>query len=154
MSQQIDNLDEVVEKITKKVVEKLSHLGLTADQLRNMRGPQGHLATASQKGAEHCEPDHADCGSCGHCVFKKPNTALAFANHGAVRLSSKLGISPGVDQKMASMIDHTLLKPEATREELIQLCDEAKKYSFATVCVNPTNIPLCARRDQRSRRLR
>ncbi|MBF0363345.1 MAG: deoxyribose-phosphate aldolase [Oligoflexia bacterium] len=43
---------------------------------------------------------------------------------------------------LAKMIDHTLLKPEATRDELIKVCEEARKYCFATVCVNSSNIPL------------
>jgi deoxyribose-phosphate aldolase len=37
----------------------------------------------------------------------------------------------------AKMIDHTLLKAEATQEQIIKLCAEAKKYGFASVCVNP-----------------
>lgn|SRR5690625_800979 len=40
-------------------------------------------------------------------------------------------------ENIASMIDHTLLKPESTKEQIITLCDEAKEYGFATVCVNP-----------------
>ncbi|MGD9107878.1 MAG: deoxyribose-phosphate aldolase [Gammaproteobacteria bacterium] len=43
------------------------------------------------------------------------------------------------------MIDHTLLKPDATREQLKKVCDEAKKYHFATVCVNSSNIPFVSR---------
>ncbi|HSH24237.1 MAG TPA: deoxyribose-phosphate aldolase, partial [Massilibacterium sp.] len=43
---------------------------------------------------------------------------------------------------IAQMIDHTLLKPEATKQEIITLCEEAKKYHFASVCVNPTWVPL------------
>lgn len=46
-------------------------------------------------------------------------------------------------KKVASMIDHTLLKADATEEQLKQLCAEAKEYGFATVCVNPTNISFC-----------
>ncbi len=42
--------------------------------------------------------------------------------------------------KIASYIDHTLLKPTATAEELKKLCDEAREYSFASVCVNPCNV--------------
>ncbi|MGE7836924.1 deoxyribose-phosphate aldolase [Viridibacillus arvi] len=38
----------------------------------------------------------------------------------------------------ALLIDHTLLKPEATKEQIATLCQEAKKYDFASVCVNPT----------------
>jgi len=46
---------------------------------------------------------------------------------------------------LARYIDHTLLEPSATREDLIKLCDEARRYGFATVCVNPANVALCAR---------
>jgi deoxyribose-phosphate aldolase len=45
---------------------------------------------------------------------------------------------------LAGMIDHTLLKPEATPEKITQLCDEARQYQFASVCVNPTHVHLCA----------
>ena len=42
-------------------------------------------------------------------------------------------------------IDHTLLKPEATKEQIEQLCKEAIEHQFATVCVNPVYVPLCAK---------
>jgi len=45
---------------------------------------------------------------------------------------------------LASYIDHTILKPDATEEQVRKLCAEALKYHFASVCVNPTNVPLCA----------
>lgn len=45
---------------------------------------------------------------------------------------------------LAHMIDHTLLKPDATPAMITQLCAEARKYHFASVCVNPTHIKLCA----------
>lgn len=41
-------------------------------------------------------------------------------------------------------IDHTLLKPEATREQIIQLCQEASVHQFAAVCVNPIWVSLCS----------
>jgi deoxyribose-phosphate aldolase len=44
---------------------------------------------------------------------------------------------------MASMIDHTLLKAQATEDQFRQLCAEARQFSFATVCVNPAWVPLC-----------
>jgi deoxyribose-phosphate aldolase len=46
-------------------------------------------------------------------------------------------------QEIASMIDHTLLKPEATLSEIGILCDEAMKYNFASVCVNPSYVSTC-----------
>lgn len=62
---------------------------------------------------------------------------------GAERVSSTLGVIPeNVD--IAKMIDHTLLKPEATQDQVAQLCFEARKYGFASVCVNPTWVELCA----------
>lgn len=47
-------------------------------------------------------------------------------------------------QQIASYIDHTLLKPEATEGEIVTLCGEAKQYQFATVCVNPAWVNIAA----------
>jgi deoxyribose-phosphate aldolase len=44
----------------------------------------------------------------------------------------------------ASLIDHTLLKPDAARHEVVALCDEALRYGFHSVMVNPTNVALAA----------
>ncbi len=46
-----------------------------------------------------------------------------------------------VEERIASMIDHTRLNPDATKEEIVQLCKEAKQFEFATVCVNPSWVP-------------
>lgn len=47
-------------------------------------------------------------------------------------------------KQLAKMIDHTLLKPNAIRTDIERLCDEAKRYGFAAVCVNPTYVPLAS----------
>lgn len=52
------------------------------------------------------------------------------------------GATPAAD--LAPFIDHTLLKAEATRCDLQKLCGEAKRYGFATVCVNSANVGFCA----------
>jgi len=62
---------------------------------------------------------------------------------GADRIASTLGIMP-TDGSLAHMIDHTLLKPDATQDQIAQLCYEARKHGFASVCVNPANVKLCA----------
>jgi deoxyribose-phosphate aldolase len=62
---------------------------------------------------------------------------------GADRIASTLGAMPA-DGRLAHMIDHTLLKPDATQDEIAQLCYEARKHQFASVCVNPANVELCA----------
>lgn len=46
--------------------------------------------------------------------------------------------------RIAALIDHTLLRPEATRDEIVKLCREAEQYRFASVCVNPYWVPLAA----------
>ena len=47
-------------------------------------------------------------------------------------------------QEVAGIIDHTLLAPVARESEIKKLCEEAKKYSFASVCVNPCYVPLAS----------
>ncbi|GGK18479.1 deoxyribose-phosphate aldolase [Caldalkalibacillus thermarum] len=46
--------------------------------------------------------------------------------------------------QLAAYIDHTLLKPDATQQEIDKLCEEARQYQFASVCVNPTWVKRCA----------
>jgi deoxyribose-phosphate aldolase len=47
-------------------------------------------------------------------------------------------------QPVTALIDHTLLKPDATPAQITQLCREALEYRFASVCVNPTHVKLAA----------
>jgi len=86
------------------------------------------------------------------CVIEEANgvrvkTCFNNAGHvisaGAERLTSTVGVIPQ-DISLAGMIDHTLLKPDATSDKIAQLCFEARKYHFASVCVNPTHVKLCA----------
>jgi deoxyribose-phosphate aldolase len=48
------------------------------------------------------------------------------------------------DTAIAALIDHTLLRPDATASDIRKLCEEARQYSFASVCVNPYWVPLAA----------
>lgn len=49
-----------------------------------------------------------------------------------------------MSNSIAGIIDHTLLKPETTKEAILTLCQEAAEYNFASVCVNPTWVALAA----------
>ena len=49
-----------------------------------------------------------------------------------------------MNTQIAKIIDHTLLKPAKTRQ-IVKLCDEAREYGFASVCVNPTHVKLAAK---------
>ncbi|NIM14823.1 MAG: deoxyribose-phosphate aldolase [Candidatus Aminicenantes bacterium] len=96
--------------------------------------------------ASYCVIGDRDCIDCGHCVTKRPEAVRNILNSGADRIGAKVGINGSqMDRELASIIDHTLLKPDASREQLIKVCDEAKQFGFATVCVNSSNIPLVAR---------
>ena len=61
--------------------------------------------------------------------------------------ASRLGLYAGekVPSSVAGLIDHTLLKADASRQEIDKLCKEAREFGFATVCINPTWVPLAAR---------
>lgn len=76
------------------------------------------------------------------CVKTCFDEAGQVISAGAERLSSTLGVVP-TDASVSKYIDHTLLKADATREQVTQLCFEARKYNFATVCVNATHTRLC-----------
>ena len=95
------------------------------------------------------QPDLHFCTVCGqvcdgHCVVHHPQVARDMIALGASRLSSRLGVDH-VPTDIAGYIDHTLLKPEATEQQIRQLCAEAAEFGFASVCVNPTWVPLAAR---------
>lgn len=72
-----------------------------------------------------------------------PHRLQAVVAAGAVRLG--LHAAGGAEAAIAAMIDHTLLKPEATRTDIERLCREAAEFRFATVCVNPVWVALSAR---------
>jgi deoxyribose-phosphate aldolase len=73
-----------------------------------------------------------------------PRRLQGVIDAGAIRLG--LHAAGGAPDSVATLIDHTLLKPDATRQEIEQLCAEAAEFNFATVCVNPTWVALCASR--------
>jgi deoxyribose-phosphate aldolase len=86
--------------------------------------------------------DGCNCtdGSCvAHCADKVNRVVSA----GAARVSSRLGALPQ-DTSVARLIDHTLLKADATQDQIAQLCYEARTHHFASVCVNPANVRLSA----------
>jgi len=60
--------------------------------------------------------------------------------------ASRIGVNAvgGAPDGIAQLIDHTLLKPDARRQDIEALCSEAAKYRFATVCVNPCWVALCS----------
>jgi deoxyribose-phosphate aldolase len=88
------------------------------------------------------------CVGCGHCVSKRTDVVRGFIGGSRdVRLMGSPGPGiEGVPDDLAKLIDHTLLRPEATYADIDKLCDEARKYSFASVCVNPIHVRRCVER--------
>jgi len=82
------------------------------------------------------------CRNWGVAGVRGPDETRLLAAAGASRVVATMGYCPASDG-LASLIDHTLLKPDATREEVEQLCREAAQFCFASVCVNPNWVSLC-----------
>lgn len=91
-------------------------------------------ATARPQGRCACHSVLDDC-----C----PERLRGVLDAGATRVG--LHATGGAPAGVASMIDHTLLKPDASRANIEELCREAAQFKFATVCVNPTWVALSAR---------
>jgi deoxyribose-phosphate aldolase len=79
-----------------------------------------------------------ECG--GRCA-KEVDHLIAM---GASRVSA-LAPDASISHSIASLIDHTLLRPNALYEEIRKVCEEAKQFGFASVCINPALVPLASR---------
>ena len=75
-----------------------------------------------------------------------PDRLQGVLEAGATRVG--VHAAGGAPASVATLIDHTLLKPDATRQEIDELCREAAQFGFATVCVNPAWVAHAARRLQ------
>lgn len=114
------------QKIVERVIEEV-----TREVLLRLNQP-----------APKTTPEGCNCtdGSCvQHCAGRVDQVIQA----GAARVTATLGARPQ-NQNVAAMIDHTLLKPDATQDQIAQLCYEARTYKFASVCINPAHVKLAA----------
>ena len=114
--------EELVSRVTSEVMSRLGVAG-------------GSAAV----GTADCDP----CTACGLCVEKRPDEVDSIIASGAARISAASGLGDA-GERVASMIDHTILKPDATRAEIETLCEEARRFRFASVCINPCYVALCA----------
>lgn len=89
----------------------------------------------------NCSCCEGGCG--GHCAEKASDAVNEILNLGASRISYRLG-GGGVPEDIAGFIDHTLLKPDASANDVKKLCEEAREYQFASVCISPTYVKLAA----------
>src|SRR6478672_5592172 len=125
----MSDVDRLVELITQRVKDRLGETPNRSAKLNVLPRDRGE-----------CNDDTApgeDCTECGSCVVRRPWSVRAMEGAGAERVGALPGVGE-VPADLAKLIDHTLLKPEATRAEVTALCEEARKHRFASVCVNTT----------------
>lgn len=101
--------------------------------------------TASKIGGGQGEGLNLPSEVCPGCVQRCVQTCAKNTKQiiaaGADRVSASEKLTR-IDPAIAALIDHTILKPEATRADVIKVCREARQYNFASVCVNPYWVPL------------
>lgn len=126
--------DEIIERVVAAV-------------LRSLRAPGGaaaaDFAALTRDGDRHDDPSCADCSGRGECVRRRPVTVQRIVAAGACRVAQRFPGGP-VEGDLATCIDHTLLRPEATYEQVAQLCREAAEHRFASVCLNPAHVAAAA----------
>lgn len=105
--------------------------------------PASVTGTASKSSNTACTCGTSGCEGCGQCVVLNKTGVTNVIENGANRISSAPGAAAH-SQELAGMIDHTLLKPNATENEIRVLCEEARKHHFASVCVNPSYVATAA----------
>ena len=88
-------------------------------------------------------PDLVCPGCTQRCAQFCHTKTAAIVAAGADRVSASDTMTK-IDPRIAALIDHTILRPDATAADVRKVCAEARKYSFASVCVNPTWVPLVA----------
>ena len=86
-------------------------------------------------------PDRVCPGCVQRCVQTCARNTKEIIAAGASRVSASEKLTR-IDPSIAALIDHTILKPEATRSDVVKICREAREYRFASVCVNPYWVPL------------
>jgi deoxyribose-phosphate aldolase len=98
--------------------------------------------TAQPKGAEGLNLPSQVCPGCvQRCAQTCARNTKEIIAAGAARVSASERLTR-IDPAIAALIDHTILKPEATRADIVKVCREARQYGFASVCINSYWVPL------------
>ena len=136
------DIEALVARITAEVVNELKQKGSAAPVEVDRMPPVGrvelhvHDHGHGSANGKTCQAKlTGECAGVGCCSQLIPEQVRKVVDCGADRVGNTLGGK--VDHDLAAMIDHTLLKADATRDEVLALCHEARQYKFASVCVNP-----------------
>jgi deoxyribose-phosphate aldolase len=137
-----DDVNQVVDEIADRVRRRM-HAFRAGKEEPCTTSPGPAAREAREPASNGTAQSHRECApSCDVCPNVDSCGTVAAVKSGAARLAPD-AIRTSAD--IAPYIDHTLLKPEASREEVIKLAEEARKHGFATVCVNSSNVALAAR---------
>jgi deoxyribose-phosphate aldolase len=102
----------------------------------------GYLGAPKGEGLTGLEIDELVCPGCDQrCAERCARKTRKVVDAGASRISAGADVGP-IDADIARVIDHTLLKPDASRENIRKLCEEAARFGFASVVVNPWYVSL------------
>ena len=101
----------------------------------------GRTLPAAKKGEGLNLPDQVCPGCVQRCAQTCARNTKEIIAAGADRVSASERLTK-IDPGIAALIDHTILKPGATRNDVVKICREARQYGFASVCVNPYWVPL------------
>ena len=131
-------MDRLVDLITARVREHLTDV----EAVSTDSSASSPYADTSRP----CSATKGQCVGCGWAVRRRPKDVEKIVSLGAARVGSSVNVTQGgaVPTNLGKYIDHTLLKADATREDIQKLCAEAAKHGFATVCVNTSNVRLAA----------
>jgi len=130
---------EVVEEVVRRVTGGGANAVATGVASPSLKDK--YCGCSGPKGA--CLGDPATC-DCSKCKDAQAANSKAVLDKGACRIGAT-NIAGTECGDLANYIDHTLLKPDATETEVEKLCAEARKYKFASVCVNTSYVEMCAR---------
>jgi len=139
MSTSTPDHNQLVTAITKVLTENPGLIAAGAP------GPVTATCNTSSGGGCSCAPC-TTCAPCsGNCSIQDPKAVRQIlGGRTECRVSARLGASD-VPQDLAAMIDHTLLKADATYDDIDALCHEAAQCGFASVCVNPMHVARAAK---------
>ena len=123
-----EGMENLTEADIERIVRKICELSGSAAPIAPGTGP--------------C-PNSSTCAFCQTRGESNPDSLRQLVGAGAERVAHVLGAGT-LPADLAKYIDHTLLKPGATAAQVTDLCNEARQYGFASVCVNPSFAKLCA----------
>jgi deoxyribose-phosphate aldolase len=116
---------------------------LSEADLRRVADRISQLIGTQASGGQSAHTCTDACGFCQSCSELNPDLVRSFINLGADRIMHRGG-GGDVPKDIAKYIDHTLLRPDATFDQITKLCNEARDFGFASVCVNPCYVRHCA----------